>query len=411
MKKVWLVSSSLVGLSLALAFLASSTLKQRAETVVPARSVLYYRDPMHPSYTSDKPGKAPDCGMDLVPVYAGDVTSSGGKILISRERQQMIGVRLGRVEKSRTSQSLRTFGRVALDENRVFSLSAGAEGWITQIASNTTTGDTVQAGQPLVSVTGREYTAAQRAFLYALRTLDSSPSVPADNLDQPSVALEEARRVLENLGFSDDQIKHLAVSRQPVLDVTLTARASGVIIARNVFLKQRLDKEAELFRIADLSHVWIVADLFGDDATYVRDVGSVLVSLPQHPGTVLHGTVDKALAPFDIDSRTLKLRIKVDNPRLALRPNMLVDVEFPIDLPEAVTVPVEAIVETGLQKTVFVNHGEGVFEPRTVTTGWRFGDRVQIVHGLDPGESVVVSGNFLLDSENRMRHGDSGGHD
>ena len=207
MKKVWLVSSSLVGLSLVLAFLAGSTINQRAETVVPGhRPVLYYRDPMHPAYTSDKPGKAPDCGMDLVPVYATDSSSAAGPIVISRERQQLIGVRLGRVEKARTTQTLRTFGRVSLDENRIFSLAAGAEGWITQIAPNTTTGDTVQVGQPLVSVTGREYTAAQRQFLYALRTLEESVT-PVDPINQPSVALEEARRVLQYLGVSEDQIK------------------------------------------------------------------------------------------------------------------------------------------------------------------------------------------------------------
>jgi membrane fusion protein, copper/silver efflux system len=411
MKRVWLVSSSLVGLSLVLAFLASSSINQRAETVVPARTVLYYRDPMHPSYTSDKPGKAPDCGMDLVPVYAGaDTASQGGTIVISRERQQLIGVRLGRVERSRTTQMLRTFGRVALDENRIFSLAAGAEGWVTQIAPNTTTGDTVETRQPLVSVTGRDFTAAQRQFLYALRTVEESVA-PVDPINQPTVALEEARRVLEYLGFADDQIKQLARSREPVVDITLASRASGVIVARNVFLQQRFDKGTELFRIADLSHVWIVADLFGDDTTYVRNGAEAMVSITDRPTTVLHGTVDKALAPFDSDSRTLKLRIKVDNPHLMLRPNMLVDVQFPIELPEATTVPAEAIVETGLQKTVFVNRGEGIFEPRAVTTGWRFGDRVQIVHGLDPGETVVVSGNFLLDSESRMQHGDPGGHD
>jgi Cu(I)/Ag(I) efflux system membrane fusion protein len=419
MKKVWL--AALVSVTAAVSLLAISIYKHRNETGssgAPARTVLYYRDPMHPSYTSDRPGKAPDCGMTLEPVYADQNTSSAvplvppGTVQVSRERQQMIGVRLGRVERSSTTQTLRTLGRVVLGEDRVFPVIAGGEGWVTQILPGTATGNTVGKGQSLVLVYGREYTTVQRALLFALRATENSPPViPGDYQDQPAQTLQEARLVLQNMGFGDAQIQQLTKTRQVTLDIALTAPAAGVIIARNVFPKQKFDRGAELFRIADLSHVWIIADLFGNDAGYIRSGATALMSLPDRPGTTFRATVGEALPRFDGGSRTLKLRLEAENPDLILRPDMFVDLGFPIRLPEGTTVPAEAVIESGMRKTVFVVRGQGIFEPRTVETGWRFGGRVQILHGLSPGESIVVSGNFLLDSESRMRQGDAGGHD
>jgi RND family efflux transporter MFP subunit len=358
--------------------------------------------------------------MDLEPVYADQNSSNpggisqtpSGMVQVSRERQQMIGVRLGRVERSPTTQTLRTFGRVVLEEDRVFPVIAGSDGWVTQILGGTATGNSVRKGQSLVSVYGREYTMAERTFIYALRALeDSPPNVPGNYQDQPSLGLQEARLVLQNMGFGDAQMQRLMKTRQVTLDIALTAPAAGVIITRNVFPRQKFDRGAELFRIADLSHVWIVADLFNNDARYVRSGSTALVSLPDRPGATFPAAVSEALPRFDGESRTLKLRLEAENPDLILRPDMFVDVEFRIHLTEATTVPADAVIESGLRKTVFVDRGEGIFEPRTVETGWRFGGRVQIVRGLHPGESIVVSGNFLLDSESRMREGDAVRHD
>jgi Cu(I)/Ag(I) efflux system membrane fusion protein len=228
------------------------------------------------------------------------------------------------------------------------------------------------------------------------------PVAPGDIQDQPAQTWREARLVLQKMGFGEDQIQQLATTRQVALDVSLTAPASGIVVMRNVFANQEFARGAELFRIADLSHVWIVADLFGDEAAYVRSGAAALVSLPNRPATTLRATVGEALPRFDGESRTLKLRMEADNPHLILRPDMPVDLEFRITLPEAITVPADAVVDSGLRKTVFADRGDGTFEPRSVETGWRFGGRVQIVHGLNAGESIVVAGTFLLDSELRM---------
>ena len=301
---------------------------------------------------------------------------------------------------------------MALDEDRVFPLSAAGDGWVTRILSGTATGNTVRKGQPLVVVYARDYTAAERTFLYAMRALENPPPVaPGDYQNQPAQTLQEARLVLQNMGFGEAQIEQLAKTRQVMLDVPLTAPASGVIVTRNVFLKQAFGRGVELFRIADLSHVWIVADLFGDDAAYVQRGATARLSLTNRSAPPLRATVGEALSPFDGESRTLKLRLGADNPHLILRPGMPVDLEFQVTLPEAVHVPADAVVDSGLRKTVFVDRGGGSFESRVVETGWRFGGRVQIVHGLNPGESIVVSGTFLLDSESHMRQGNSGRHD
>ncbi len=421
MKAVWFAILG-GGVSTVVWLLASSTHTPRTgiSGATSARRVLYYRDPMHPSYTSDRPGKAPDCGMDLEAVYADDssptrtlMPSKGMSLVqLDHERQQMIGVRLGRVERSRTTHTLRTFGRVVVDENSVFPVAAGGDGWVTQIFPGTATGSTVRKGQSLALIYGRDYTTAQRTFLYALRASENPPPVIAGDVqDQSALTLQEAGLVLQNLGFGQAYIERLAKTRQMTPEITLTAPANGVIVARTAFPKQKFERGAELFRIADFGHVWIVADLFGSDAAYIKSGATVAISMPDRPSATLRAIVAEALPRFDSGSRTLKVRLEAENPHLILRPDMYVDLEFPISLPEATTVPADAIVESGLRKTVFVTRGEGWFEPRTVETGWRFGGRVQIVHGLEPGESIVVSGNFLLGSESRMRHGDSSGHD
>ena len=196
-----------------------------------------------------------------------------------------------------------------------------------------------------------------------------------------------------------------------MLDVEVSAPAAGVIVARNVFPKQHFDRDVELFRIADLSHVWIVAKLLGDDQASIQTGASAQVFLPGRPEPALRATVSEALGRFDGASRSLDLRLEADNPQLILRPDMFVDLLFSVTLPEATTVPAEAIVESGLTTTVYVDRGGGNFEPCAVQTGWRFGGRVQIVSGLTAGESIVVSGSALLDSQTRMWRGDAGVHD
>ncbi len=390
-----------------------------ASASAPTRTILYYRDPMHPAYTSATAGKAPDCGMDLVPVYADEAGTAASRtpldskvIQLSAEHQQMIGLRIGRVEQAPVARTFRTFGRVAVDENRVFPVMAGGEGWVTRTWPGTATGDTVRRSQPLASIYGRDYTTAQRTFLYALRTAENPPPVAQSDIqDQAALTLQEARLTLQNIGFGALQIEELARSRRVLPEVTLTSPASGVITARNASPNQKFDRGAELFRISDLTHVWVVAYLLADDESSVRRGVRAIVSVPGSSSGALDATLTEALPRYDGKTRTLTVRLEADNPHQRLRPNMVVDVEFHVSTSEATTVPADAVVDSGLRKTVFVDLGGGAFESRTVQTGWSSGGRVQIVQGLNPGEAIVVSGTFLLDSESRFRLRATGGHD
>jgi RND family efflux transporter MFP subunit len=173
------------------------------------------------------------------------------------------------------------------------------------------------------------------------------------------------------------------------------------VTVRNVSTGLRFDKGTELYRIADLSRVWILADLFENEASYFKPGRTVKVTLREQKKTFT-AKVSSVLPQFDSATRTLKLRLEVDNPGHTLRPDMFVDVEIPVTFPPAVTVPADAILDSGIKKTVFVDRGNGIFEPRLVETGWRFGNRVEIKSGLKPGERIVVSGNFLIDSESKM---------
>jgi RND family efflux transporter MFP subunit len=219
---------------------------------------------------------------------------------------------------------------------------------------------------------------------------------------QASITLQTYIDALESLGMTEHQIKELASTKQLTDRVFIMAPATGFILARNVSPGQRFDKGFEFYRLANLDRVWILADLFPIDAADPMPGMKVRVTLPDKKKE-FHAMVAKVLPQFDSNSRTLKVRLELDNPGYVLRPDMFVDVDFPVNLPPALTVPADAILDSGLRKTVFVDRGNGFLEPRQVETGWRHGSRVEITKGLEEGDRIVISGNFLIDSESRLQ--------
>jgi RND family efflux transporter MFP subunit len=316
----------------------------------------------------------------------------------------VIGVRTSAVKKAVIESSIRTVGRVAPDEKRVYRLVAGADGWIRE-TYNDDTGTLVKKDERLASFYNPQFRSAQLAYLGVLVPSDSRfqaggrPGLAPSQ--QASVTVQTYIDQLESLGMSEQQIKELGQTKQFTDKVFIMAPVTGFILTRNVSPGQRFDKGTEWYRIADLSRVWVLADLFRNEAEYVRSGMKVRVTIPETKRT-LNAVVSTVLPQFDATSRTMKVRLELDNPGYTLRPDMFVDVEFPVTLPPTLTVPADAILDTGLRKTVFVDRGNGLFEPREVETGWRMGDRVEIVRGLEPGERIVVSGNFLIDSESRL---------
>ena len=210
--------------------------------------------------------------------------------------------------------------------------------------------------------------------------------------------------------MDDQQIEELKDTRKFTENVIIHAPESGLVLSRDVAPGLRFQKGTVLYRVADLRRVWILADLFENEANLLRAGLTAKVSYPQL-GKSFNARVSEVLPEFDPATRTLKVRLETDNPGYALRPDMFVDVEFQLDRPPMLTVPPDAVVDTGLRQKLFVDRGDGRFEPRQVVTGQRFGDQVQIVSGLKEGERVVVSANFLLDSESRMQAAAMGLHD
>ena len=405
-----------VGMLLSGSFLAGSWWTQRRATLLPApasgRKILCYVDPMHPAYRSDKPGTAPDCGMELVPVYAdgsieassGAAARSPGTVIVSPEKQQLIGVKLAAVERAPVSHTLRVPGRIAPDETRVYRVNSATDGWVKKILPFTT-GSLVREDELLATFYAPEFFSGIKAYLYGLRSLDrfaASQKETREQLELTGANIDSYRNALRNLGMTEHQMDDIARTRRTPDNVEVRAPAAGFILARNISPGQRFEKGTELYRIADLDQVWILADLFENEAAFVKPSLVARVSSGRGTRTFL-ARVSHVLPQFDAASRTLKVRLEADNTDYALRPDMFVDVEFPVTLPPTLTVPADAILDAGLHKTVFVDEGDGRFEPRPVETGWRLGDRVEIVKGLMEGERIVVSGTFLIDSESRMK--------
>jgi RND family efflux transporter MFP subunit len=377
------------------------------------RTVLYYVDPMNPAHTSSEPGIAP-CGMKMEPVYAdrggplpseaGTESLPPGSVRISPEKQQLLGVTVGRAEIAPVDFILRTTGRVEADETKTYRINAATDGWIVD-APPVRVGSLVKKNERLAVFYSPEFVGAQQAYLYALGSLDRFQATGKETqtqIDLTRANIRQYRDSLRNLGMGEVQLEEIARTRIYSERIEIGSPAPGFVLLRNVAPGLRFEKGTEFFRIADLSRVWVVADLFQKESEYAKAGMKVEVSAP-HQGRVYTAKLSRILPQFDRTSRTLKVGMEVDNGDYLLRPDMFVDVKLPVRLPPALTVPSGAVLDSGAKKTVFVDRGNGFFEPRFVKTGWRLGDRIEITGGLAPGEHVVTSGNFLIDSESRMK--------
>ncbi len=434
-------------------FAAGWLLKDRwsgGQSAQGGRKVLYWVDPMHPAYKSDKPGIAPDCGMKLEPVYAdggGPETAAApkGKILyyrdpqnhdykadtpglnpetgnelepvyendpanfpvgtvqISPEKQQLIGVQFGTAELGTTTSKFRAVGKVTYDETRLAHVHTKFEGWIGQVFVDFT-GKAVKKGEPLFTIYSPELLATQRELLLAGRARDvlrkaSNPETVANS----DSLFEAARRRLELWDLSDAQIDEVLKTGKPIKNVTFYSPIEGYVLERKAFPNQKVMPDEPLFTVADLSRVWIMADVFEYEASNVRLGQSARVTPSYGEGKSFIARVSYIQPQVDPMTRTLKVRLEADNPGLVLKPDMFVDVDFRMNNPQRLTVPVEAVLDAGERQTVFVDRGNGYFEPRQVKTGERQGNRIEILSGLKAGERIVTSGNFLIDSESQLK--------
>jgi RND family efflux transporter MFP subunit len=372
-----------------------------------------YHCPMHPNFRSDKPGECGICGMRLVPDEAdsaapkaagGDLASMpAGTIHVPAEKQQLIGVRYGVAEAAAGLHSFRAVGKVAIDETRQARVQSKTEGWIDQVFVNFT-GKLVEKGQPLLTLYSPELLASQHEYLLALKSREIlRNSTLAGTGAQGEALINASRKRLELWDLSAEQIAGIEKSRLPVTNITLHAPIGGYVMTRNAFPKQRVMPDTELYSIVDLSRVWVMADVFENEISMIREGMGATLTLSYAGGRKIAARVNYIQPQVDPMTRTLKVRLEAENPGLLLKPDMFVDVDFSVSSPRRVSVPADAVLDAGLRKTVFVDRGDGYLEPRAVETGDRIGNRIEILKGLAAGEKVVTSGNFLIDSESQMR--------
>ena len=388
----------------------------------PEQKILYWTDPMMPGYKSGKPGKSP-MGMDLIPVFEEAQVSSQDAMVspqgytairLSTQKQQLIGVSTAPVVKSRVVKTIRTVGRVMTDETKVIHVHPKVEGWVDQIYAKYE-GDKVTKGQPLFSFYSPDFVASQQEYVGALNAVKET--LAHENAEIRSAAeatLEAARQRLRWWDVSDDQIRELETRGTPSKTLLLVSPIDGVVLKKSVLAGQFMERGGDFYRLADLSTVWVDADLYEYDLPLVAVGQQAMVTLPNISGARMTGTV-VYLSPFlKPETRTATARLELANKDGMLRPDMFATVEIQVDLGEQLVVPEEAVFDTGTRKILFVAKGEGIFEPREVAVGAK-GDGVVVVQqGVSEGEPVVTSGNFLIDSESRLKSAltsmESGGH-
>ena len=381
-----------------------------ATTGTSAQKILYYRDPQQPSYTADKAGLNPETGNTLEPVYqpAADVPAPAGAIRISPERQQLIGVKFATVDLGGASRAIRTVGKVAADETRVGHVHTRTEGWIEKVFVDFT-GDIVKSGQPMFTVYSPEMLASQQELLLAARARDLMHANPLASAAEHGESLfEAAKRRLQLWDLSDDQIEQVLRTGQPIRNITVRAPMAGFVTERNAFPNQKVTPDSDLYTITDLSHVWIVADVYESDIATIKVGDTASITFTNTTTPPQKARVTYIQPQVDPTTRTVQVRLEVHNSAMRLKPEMFVNVEFGIATTPHLTVPIDAVLDTGDRQTVFVDRGNGYLEPRRVTAGERFGDRVVITSGLAAGERVVASGTFLVDSESQLKAAVSG---
>jgi len=370
------------------------------------RKIKHWMSSMDPKYVSDKPGKDP-MGMDLVPVYE-DAPGMGPRtIAVDPQTLQSMGVRTAKAEIRPLSRVIRAVGKVAYDERRLALVNTKMDGWVDRLFIKTT-GELVKKGQPLLSLYSRELVPAQQEYLLALKYQQSLAKSTFPEIAEGGNRLAEAsRRRLEYFDISPSQIEALKKTGKVKKDLLLTSPVHGIVVKRMVTQGQFVMSGMTLLEVADLSTVWVEADIYEYELPWVAVGQRAEMTLSYLPGETFTGHIEY-LYPYLKDmTRTAKVRLKFANPGLKLKPDMFAQVEIKSPLKHAtVVVPREAVLNTGEKQHVFLALGQGRFDPREVKLGAQGGEGlVQILAGLQGGEDVVTSAVFLLDSESRFREG------
>jgi Cu(I)/Ag(I) efflux system membrane fusion protein len=371
------------------------------------RKLLYYRNPMGLPDTSPVPKKDP-MGMDYVPVYEGEDQGPAGTVKVSADRIQTLGVRTETASKRVLARAVRAVGTIDVNERGQHTVAPKFEGWIEKLHVNTT-GQAVARGQPLAEVYSPELVSAQREYLIAYNATKTLGSAGADAQTGMTQLANAALERLRNWDISEQQLARLREGGEPRRTLTLLAPASGVIIKDPPVAGMRFMPGEPLFRIADLSRVWLIGDVFEQDLGLVRIGARTTLAVSAYPDKSFPGEVTFIYPMLNAETRTARVRIELANPQGQLKPGMYGTVQIDAGpRREVLTVPDSAVIDSGTRQVVLVAIGEGRFEPREVKLGSRGEGFVEVLSGVKDGESVVTRANFLIDSESNLKAALSG---
>jgi Cu(I)/Ag(I) efflux system membrane fusion protein len=368
---------------------------------------------MHPAIIQDHPGECPICGMTLVPktdaptpaadAGAPDAVAGLAPIDLSPDRIQLTGMKTARAERKPLQSDLTTIATVAPSERGLASINVRFPGWVQKLFVSET-GRTVRRGEPLASIYSPDVLRAQQEFITARRWAAPGAGASPREHDLTGANLaEDARRRLELLGIAPQEIEEIARSGEAQRALPIRSPVAGTVIRRGAVEGSYVQPGAELFAVADLGTVWAIGEIYERNVARVRVGQPATLELAAFPGQPFKGKVSFLYPVLDPASRTMRIRVELRNPGGKLRPGMYGTLRLDMPAAEGIVVSAEALVDTGEAQYVFVSKPGGRFEPRRVKPGARAGDEVEIVEGLAEGETVVTTGNFLIDSESRLR--------
>jgi membrane fusion protein, copper/silver efflux system len=369
------------------------------------RKILYWYDPMHPAYRSDKAGIAPDCGMTLVPKYADEGTANlpAGTVIIPQDKQVLAGIRTAIVERKSLTRDIRTTAQIVADESRISHVHVKVGGYIDRVFVDYV-GQLIKKGEPLFTLYSPDLVSTQEEYLIAKRGNATLGAAPFQDVAQGARSLlESTRQRMKLWDISDEQIKKLDDTGKVERDITFYSPVTGFVTDRKAFPQTSVTPDTELYTVSDLSSVWATADIYEYEVPFVHVGQQVRFSLSYYPGKSYSGKISYIYPTVDPQTRTVKVRVDIPNPDFLLKPQMFADAQLKVNYGVQILVPQEAVLDSGKEQQVFVVRDGGAFEPRRVTLGPAIDGNVAVLSGLKPGEKIVTSGNFLIDSESHMK--------
>mgnify|MGYP000613269758 CR=1 FL=1 len=358
--------------------------------------ILYYRNPMGLPDTSPVP-KKDSMGMDYIAVYADEAGDDSGAVRVSPAKIQTLGVQTEAVMRRPITKTTRAVGRVVVDEARVVTIDPRFDGWITKLFANTT-GVSVKRGEPLFSFYSPEVALTEKEYQIAVNAGDVS-STGTNYMKRASL------QKLKYMAVPEEEISRLKHSGIAQEEIIYRSPTNGVVLEKNALEGMKFGAGSSLFQIADLSAMWVLADIFEQDIETIHIGDSAKITMEAFPGRIISGEVSFIYPTIESATRTTKIRIKVPNDDFLLKDQMYATVEVtsPRPVRNALALPVSAILDNGKEQVVLVDIGDGKFEPRNVKIGMRNAAYAEVLNGVKEGEKVVVSANFLIDSESNLR--------